>query len=59
MKKETKDVNIKIRLTRSERERIIENLNGKSISEFIRIAIKEYLDGASPECHNILTTKNS
>lgn len=44
MKKERKDVNIKIRLTSSERQRIIDNLDGKTISEFIRTAIKERLD---------------
>lgn len=44
MKKERKDVNIKIRLTSSERQRIIDNLDGKTISEFIRTAIKAELE---------------
>lgn len=49
MKKERKDVNIKIRLTSSERQRIIDNLDGKTISEFIRTAIKERLDRKGDE----------
>lgn len=49
MNEERKDANIKIRLTSSEKQRIIDNLDGKTISEFIRTIIKTELERKEEE----------
>jgi len=49
MKKERKDVNVKIRLTRSERQMIVDNLDGETITEFIRTAIRAELERKEEE----------
>ena len=57
MKKERKDVNVKIRLTNSERQRIIDNLDGKTITEFIRTAIRAELERKEEEQCRVIQIK--